>query len=291
LTLPIELSQTVFEFAELTQNVNDSALNAAWAWGSYTSEGIRFAHFRVYEALESLAVRSAGQRIEAGTPASEAAQIMGQYQLAYRDLQAVLLGVSDELAAQAPAEKEWSVQQTYAHILQADIGFFATVQHGLEQIRAGISEPKGPGEADYDRLLPDMPEAAYQALSDTLLSEQSSLHDLWQPRILAGFVETTVEELDRHIAFWEEETYPVRFRLGRYAAHMRQHTIQIEKSLAALGHPLNEARRLHRLNFSALARAEAAALGGGKSLEVLQSECSAQIREYHAGVKAALEVS
>ena len=200
-------------------------------------------------------------RAAAGPALTEAQVILGQYQLAYRELQAVLLGVSDELAAQAPAEGEWSVQQTYSHILQADIGFFAVIQHGLDKIRAGQATLQGPDEADYDRLLPDMPEDARRALGDQTLGAQIRLHKIWQPRILKAFLNVSAEELDRHTVFWEEETYPNRFRIGRYAAHMRQHTVQIEKALADLGTGPSEAQRLIRLICGALARAEAAVFG------------------------------
>ncbi len=42
---------------------------------------------------------------------------------------------------------------------------------------------------------------------------------------------------------------------------MRQHTVQIDKTLAALGHGPTEARRLLRMIYGALAGAEGALIG------------------------------
>jgi hypothetical protein len=53
-------------------------------------------------------------------PLTVAQRILGQYHTACRDLQAALLGVTDEAAAQAPAEGEWSLRQALAHIIQID---------------------------------------------------------------------------------------------------------------------------------------------------------------------------
>jgi hypothetical protein len=53
----------------------------------------------------------------------------------------------------------------------------------------------------------------------------------------------------------------IRFRLHRLDSHLRQHTIQVEKIQAALGTPTNEARRLLRLIYNALAELQGALLG------------------------------
>jgi hypothetical protein len=54
---------------------------------------------------------------------------------------------------------------------------------------------------------------------------------------------------------------PVQFRLLRFDSHLRQHTIQVEKTLEATGRGPNEARRLIRILYAALAELEAALLG------------------------------
>ncbi|MDP9266294.1 MAG: hypothetical protein M3O91_09305 [Chloroflexota bacterium] len=69
------------------------------------------------------------------------------------------------------------------------------------------------------------------------------------------------EELDVPAWFWETEPMPVRFRLHRFEEHLRQHTIQLEKTLVGIGHPPTEAERLVRLVHNALGEMEALSLG------------------------------
>jgi hypothetical protein len=52
-----------------------------------------------------------------------------------------------------------------------------------------------------------------------------------------------------------------RFRLHRFDSHLRQHTVQVEKTLVALGRGPSEARRLLRLIHAALAEVEGATIG------------------------------
>jgi hypothetical protein len=51
---------------------------------------------------------------------------------------------------------------------------------------------------------------------------------------------------------------PLRFRLHRFEEHLRQHTVQLDKTLAAIGRPPTEAHRLVRNIYNALADVELA---------------------------------
>ena len=73
--------------------------------------------------------------------------------------------------------------------------------------------------------------------------------------------DVTEEELAWPARYWEGYDMPLRFRLHRFDAHLRQHTIQVDKTLLALGHELTEARRLLRLIYAALAEVEGALIG------------------------------
>jgi hypothetical protein len=61
--------------------------------------------------------------------------------------------------------------------------------------------------------------------------------------------------------WWEDEPYSIEFRLHRFDSHLRQHTVQVEKTLAMLGLAPNEAKRLLRLIYNALAEVESAQIG------------------------------
>ena len=49
---------------------------------------------------------------------------------------------------------------------------------------------------------------------------------------------------------------PLRFRLHRFEEHLRQHTIQLDKTLLGIGRPPTEAHRLVRNIYNALADVE-----------------------------------
>src|SRR5687767_8307636 len=100
------LGQAVDQWVHTTQGFSDAALDTAWVWRAHDEEGVRFAFFRVYEELRTLAANLASQR---ATPSSAAHRAMVQYHMAWRDLQAVLIGVSEGVMDQEPAEGEWSL--------------------------------------------------------------------------------------------------------------------------------------------------------------------------------------
>ena len=54
---------------------------------------------------------------------------------------------------------------------------------------------------------------------------------------------------------------PLEFRLHRFDAHLRQHTIQAEKTVLALMGVPSEAKQLARIVYAALAEAEGVLFG------------------------------
>jgi hypothetical protein len=80
-------------------------------------------------------------------------------------------------------------------------------------------------------------------------------------RVLSEFAGIKESELDAPAVFWESEPMLVEFRLHRFDSHLRQHTIQVEKTLGLLGLYSNEAKRLLRLIYNALADVEGAVVG------------------------------
>ena len=92
----ITLIQAVEKFAAVTYGLSDDNLDRAWSWWAY-DEGVRFAFFRVYEELRELAATLITERTTRGKPITTAQHSLAQYHAAYRDLQAVLIGVDDYL--------------------------------------------------------------------------------------------------------------------------------------------------------------------------------------------------
>jgi hypothetical protein len=254
-----DLETAVQDFSALMLPLSEKDLEQEWKWKDHEQEGIRFAFFVTLQELRQLAVTIAALR----SKPTAAQHILSQYHAAYIDLQASVLGVSDEDAEHAPAEGEWSVKQTYAHILGTDFGFSAVVRYALERHRSNTWTPDRIPEEEYPRLY-GVSEEEYDALMARPFSEMLSLHAGLHLRIITEFATISDAELDLPSTFWEETRFPIRHRLHRYEAHFVQHTIQIDKTLAALGQAPRESHRLLRKIYAALAEVEGLMIGAEK---------------------------
>lgn len=278
------ISRSISHLAELVQDLPDADLEKDWAWGSYKSEGIRFAYFRTYEDLRQLAVQINHARAASGT---QAQRILTQYHAAYLDLQGILLGVDSKYFEMPPADGEWSLRRTYAHIVGADLGFYVAIKFALERYR----QDKDPFvEIDDDTWLgvAGMDESELDSKMDEPLPGLRAFHKDLHMRILLEFAEMDASELEKASRFWEDEYHTLRFRLHRFDAHMRQHTIQIEKTLQAIGHVPNESQRLMRLIYSALAEVEGVLLGAGNVYEDILGEVGAQIEARNLEIESVI---
>lgn len=253
------LSQAVTRFAALMLPLSEKDLERQWIWKDHDEEGVRFAFFVTLQELRDLAVTLAAHRPEP-TPAQH---ILGQYHAAYMDLQAALLGVSNEDAERPPAEGEWSVKRTYAHILGTDINFTIVVRYALEGHRAGTWSPERFSDADADRLA-GISDEEYLALINGPLHGMIAYDRDLHRRIIDDFSDITDQELELPSTYWEETRFPIRHRLHRYEAHFVQHTVQIDKTLDAIGQSPSESKRLLRKIYSALAEADAMMIGADK---------------------------
>ncbi len=254
------LAEAVSTFAQTTQTLSAADLDRPWAWRDYTEEGIRFAFFVTYQELRELAVTMWQARQEHGQPPTSAQLILAQYHAAYRDLHAALLGLEAEPANQPPAEAEWPVRRVLAHILGADLGFYAVVRYTLDRHRLNDGRP---AQVSEEALLPllGLDEAAYGALMREPVEKLLAYYDTHHTRLLGELAGLAEAELELPSTYWENEAMPLRFRLHRFDAHLRQHTVQIDKIRLAISQPPTEAQRLLRLIYAALAEVEGAQLG------------------------------
>jgi len=269
-----KLSRAVQEFAVLILPLSEKGLEREWVWKDHDEEGVRFALFVTLQELRHLAVTLAGLR-----PKPTAAQhILSQYHAAYLDLQAALLGLSAEDAERAPAEGEWSVQKAYAHILSTEINFTITVRHALEKHRAGVWTPDKVSDADADRLA-GISDEEYLRLIKGPLENMVIYHRQLHRQIVEEFSTITDVELNLPSTFWEETRFPIQHRLHRYEAHFVQHTVQIDKTLAAIGQAPGESQRLLRKIHAALAEAEGMMIGMQKMDETAILAAASSISE------------
>lgn len=251
-----QLAGAVEEFAALMLPLSEKDLEHHWVWKDHDEEGVRFTFFVTLQELRALAVRLAAVRLKP-TPAQH---ILGQYHAAYMDLQAAVFGLSNEDADRAPAEDQWSVRRAYAHILGTDFGFTAVVRYALEGHRAGTWWPEPMTDEDQIRLV-GISEEEYIQLTRGPLDGMQAFHRQLHSVIVDEFSQMSDQELDLPSTFWEETRFPIMHRLHRYEAHFVQHTIQIDKTLDAIGQAPTESKRLLRKVYAALAEAEGLMIG------------------------------
>jgi hypothetical protein len=268
-----ELAKAVDGFSSLLLPISEKDLGRRWTWKDHDEEGIRFAFFVTIQELRQLAVLlAAGQK-----PITQAHHILGQYHRQYMDLQSAIFGLSKDSINHAPVEGEWTIRQIYGHMLSADIYFSATIRHALKRHRAGTWTPERMSDEEEAQLV-GMSAEEFTALTDGSLENMLAYHRKFHLEIIQEFSAITDEELNFPSAFWEETRFPIRHRLHRYEAHLIQHTIQMEKTLAATGLPPSETQRLIRHVFAALTEVDARLIGEDKP----QKECIQLAKEINA---------
>ena len=281
-----ELSDAVQEFAIRVLPLSERDLEQKWVWKDHDGEGIRFAFFVTLQELRHLAVTLAKLR----SKPTVAQHILSQYHAAYLDLQAALLGLSAEDAERAPAQEEWSVQKAYAHILGTEINFTITVRYALEKHRTGTWTPEKIPDAEADRLA-GISDEEYLALVKGPLEGMRTYHRHLHQQLVDEFSVITDDELDLPSTFWEETRFPIQHRLHRYEAHLVQHTVQIDKTLAAIGQAPTESKRLLRKIYAALAEAEGIMIGIKKTDEAAILATASSIAERTKEIKGLLKGS
>jgi hypothetical protein len=244
--------------------IDDRSLEAYWAWEAYDEEGVRFGILRTTEEVADAAIEIAARRAEVPAIPSRAARILGRYLVAWRELWSVA-DRADAALDTVPLEGEWPLRTILDHLIEADMGFLATIRNGLDQHRAGIAEPRRVGSDEAWLALAEVDETSWRAAFDGSLDDIKVFHRAVRDRIVGRLVGITDDELASSSPFWDGQR-PNRFRLGRIESHLRQHTIQTEKAVqATIGAP-REVERLLRLLARATGDVEAAAIGADPTL-------------------------
>ncbi|MCB9419869.1 MAG: ankyrin repeat domain-containing protein [Ardenticatenaceae bacterium] len=254
-----KLFQAVTQLAQQTYTFTEADLEQPWQWRKH-DEGVRFALIGTYHELRNLAVTLAARRAQQGSPLTKAQRALAPYHAAYRDLQAVLIGVTEEMYDQKPAPGEWPLRYVLGHTVGSERHFFTLVHYGVERQRDDGQRPSQLPDDEVEKVVG--PRQAFVEIMETQgLAEMLAFYDARHTLALDEFAAISDAELEGPSLWWEGEEYSLQYRLHRFDAHLRQHTIQAEKTLAAIGHAPTEARQLLRLVYNALADVEVAAFG------------------------------
>jgi hypothetical protein len=104
-----------------------------------------------------------------------------------------------------------------------------------------------------DTGMPEDPDEDFEAIgsADEILARLDGLVDLGMGRF-AGLTEDELAIPAR----WSGLPVDLRFRFGRWGSHIREHLVQVDKTLALTGRPTTEVERLVRLIGASYGRLE-----------------------------------
>lgn len=247
------------------REVPDSALEHTWQWRGGDLD-VRYGIYRQYEALEDARalvrpllasdLRASGAQ---GAPAEEnaawaeegpARPLVASTSAARWDLHGLLAGLDDSDLDRDPGNGEWTLRQTLAHIVGGQRGYAWFTYWWLAQRDRPLDDfpERVPDDAQID-----FPEEDTEGVG-TLEEIQRRFDDIVD---LAGgvFANLGDEELAAR-GRWSGILVDVRFRMVRWSSHIREHTIQVEKTLGYIGRPITEVDRLLRQIAAAYGRLE-----------------------------------
>ena len=273
-----------------TLAIPESALTKVWLFrGVDTEDGVRYGLYRAAETIE--AASSELEAALAGAPARPAATLRSAPATISRwKLHGRLASLDDDILDRVPKPGEWTVRQTLAHTIEGQRSYGAFSRWWLSQplgegrpatvsddaaatVDAGMPKPETEGDGTV---------AEIRARLDACLDEWALRFATLGPDALAAS------------ARWAGVPVDIDFRLGRWASHIDEHTIQLDKTLDWLGYQPSEPARIVRTMLEAWGRLEArvfpvAPAGTEARIAPILDAMSAAITADSRSVRAAAE--
>jgi hypothetical protein len=236
--------------------VADDRLVKPWSWIGGSQEELRYGFYRIAESFDLAAIEAADAFRAAGIERGRAGDLIALATAARWQLNGVLETVPDRDFAADPGGGEWSIRQTVGHMISSQRGYSVGTSWWVSK-RHAANDPPLPSQ------VPDELWNALPTEEDDGTGTAPEVRDLFD-----GLLDRSAERLaglDRtslgYGARWSGFAVDVGFRLGRWSSHIREHTIQVEKTLVLLGRETTEVQRLIRGVLSAWGRAEAVVFG------------------------------
>src|SRR6478609_9720635 len=235
--------------------ISDAALERRWQWlpSDIDELDVRYGLYRVHERLESAIAAITTWRGAGGGLVGPAIPALRAMAAARWELHGALAGLSPADWDADPGGGEWTVRQTLGHIIssQRSYGWFNVwfLSQGFAEGEA-IRPPAG--------SLPDEPSEEDEATGPPA-EVRARLDDVVDANIVADAALYAAEMLVD--ARWMGMHVSIDFRLGRYGSHIREHTVQVDKTRAMLGRQPTEVERVVRLMLGSYGRLEALLIG------------------------------
>jgi uncharacterized damage-inducible protein DinB len=225
-----------------------STIEKPWPWHDDSAIDIRYGLYHLYEQLEkgqAAALRAGGKTTQAGV-------ILGQTTAALWDLHGLLLPLGNQLDRD-PGGGEWSIRQTLAHVVAVERSYASHTAYAVHRQRNDPSLPLRTPEDVYWQV----PEE--QFVEGNLAAIRQRM-DEWHDVGVGWLREVDDDAALAARTIWAGFEVDVWFRLHRWPSHFREHTIQVEKTLAMLGHQPTEVARVVRVIAHAYGRLEGEAI-------------------------------
>lgn len=230
--------------------IPDGALERPWMWRDSEMD-VRFAAFRAIETIDA-----AGAAIEAVLPGASrgaAAARIAPTTAARWTLHGRLAALDDSVLDRVARPEEWTIRQTLGHIVGGQRGYGWSTRWWSER------------PPDAEKLLRIPAEVA--AIADTELpsDDDEGLGTLTEIRVRLDevvdgdslrYAALPDAALGQHAGYGGAPV-DIGFRLGRWASHIAEHNVQVDKTLDWLGYAPPETDRIVRLLFAAWGRVEA----------------------------------
>lgn len=281
------LVPAVQAFASALCKVPDRRLWSDWPgapgkgdWVEYT-DNYREVALCVYQSMCQLANEIRALRAKGDNPITPVQTVLGQNQLAYRDLHGLMLGVRDDQLDLTPFEGERrSIRAHLTHVMMAEWwAYRPQILHALELGRSGKEPTTLPGREIVER--DGEPVTTFGTPMD-LLTRYEVLHN----KFLKNLSGLSASEMEIPSKWWEPAPVTVRFRLYRLGWHVRDHIVEIEKILDGIKHRRTETHRFARFVFGGLGEVESALIGAETMQLDRQRELASEIIGRAAEIEA-----
>ena len=234
-------------------SIPDAALLKVWLYrGIDPEDGVRYGIYRAAETVET-----ADAELEAalaGAPARPpGAARAAPATIARWALQGRLAALDDALLDRVPRDGEWPLRQTLDHTIGSQRGYGVFSRWWLSQPLGDGRPARIPAEAEteLDRELPPEGADGEGSVAD-IRTRLDDVLDEWALR----FADLDEAALAMS-ATWSSVPVDIGFRIGRWASHIREHTIQLDKTLDWLGYQPSEPVRIVRDLHATWGRLEA----------------------------------
>jgi hypothetical protein len=261
------LARAVERFCQALIEIPDGELMLDWHgkpnpadWSKY-SDCLREIVFGCYQGTLDVAIESAHWREANGRPMTRAQRILRQHQVAYRELQGVLVGIRGpeldkiHLRENASLGKQRTVRNNFVHTVMAEWWAHAPqVRNTLRTVRGDATGASHSPQEVLDRW--GEPPVNFGEMA-AVFEQSETVHRT----LVEEFASITDDELEARGRWWEDQPISIRFRLNRFGWHLHDHAAVIETILERVGRKRTETERLARLMYRALGEVEGALIG------------------------------